>query len=603
MASAAVGCGSSDPPAASTGSNSGTTSEPPVAACTPGEMTRPDGTCQAAGVPADACGDGFAPDADGCAPILPAEPCPPGLMALPGETTCSPVAPCGSGTWGDIPVDATTVYVDGSFSGVGTGSADAPFTTIGEALAAAVGGATIAIAAGSYTEDLKLPKPVVLWGVCPELVEIVGSSAAIAAIDIRTAGTGSEIRSLSITGDAAGVGASGPDALLVDSVWIHDLPRSALLAETALGSTAITVHRLLAEAVAREGILVEGADASMTDVIVRDVFPSAAGAGRGLEVRIDIDNDTPAHVTIDRFIVERAREVGVFASGGELTVARGVVRDIAANASGIAGYGFEIEGYAPMQATTTVHIDTTLVERSTNVAIGIAGADAVIEHTTVRDTAPAEDGTMGRGVSAQDYELPASLAIRWSLVERSYDLGIAVLGLPATLEGVRVRGTRAELSDSTGGRALNVQQGVDLTRRASVDVRWSIFEQSFDIGVVVVGSDATFESVRVGATSPRPSDGAYGDGIAAVAEDDAANVTLTDVWIEGSARAGLACFGCSANLTNSAFECNAIALDGEPYFDRAPSFQDAGDNICGCSGATEACKVLTSQLDPPAPAN
>src|SRR5690349_3224518 len=86
--------------------------------CAPGEAQLEDGTCQKAGIPPDACGEGFMPDGnDGCEAILPDEPCPKGLMAVPGMTQCEEVAPCGSGTWGDIPVEPSTQYVDQSYTG------------------------------------------------------------------------------------------------------------------------------------------------------------------------------------------------------------------------------------------------------------------------------------------------------------------------------------------------------------------------------------------------------------------------------------------------------------------------------------------------------
>jgi len=53
--------------------------------CPPGEAPLEDGSCQAAGVPPSECGDGFTSDGEGgCEPILPKDPCPDGLMAIPG---------------------------------------------------------------------------------------------------------------------------------------------------------------------------------------------------------------------------------------------------------------------------------------------------------------------------------------------------------------------------------------------------------------------------------------------------------------------------------------------------------------------------------------
>src|SRR5262245_46751914 len=86
---------------------------PPVTCADALALDLPDGTCFRPGVPPDGCAEGFVHDGEyGCESILPTEPCPPGLMAVPGEETCRTVMSCGAGRWGDIPIDSTTVYVD-----------------------------------------------------------------------------------------------------------------------------------------------------------------------------------------------------------------------------------------------------------------------------------------------------------------------------------------------------------------------------------------------------------------------------------------------------------------------------------------------------------
>src|SRR5688572_13315234 len=68
----------------------------PSLPCPPGEWER-DGACVAAGIPPDGCGAGFVHDGDrGCEPVLPPVPCSEGMMAVPGETACRELAPCGS---------------------------------------------------------------------------------------------------------------------------------------------------------------------------------------------------------------------------------------------------------------------------------------------------------------------------------------------------------------------------------------------------------------------------------------------------------------------------------------------------------------------------
>ncbi|MBW2459900.1 MAG: hypothetical protein JRI68_35750, partial [Deltaproteobacteria bacterium] len=147
MAALVMGCGDESDPAAD-----------PVAptGCVPGERPLDDGSCRPPGIPAYGCGEGFEHDGDrSCEPILPAAPCPIGTMAVPGDAECREVAPCGDGPWGAIPIEASTQHVDQSYAGGNSdGSAAMPWTTIAEGITAAAPGAIVAIASGSYVENL-----------------------------------------------------------------------------------------------------------------------------------------------------------------------------------------------------------------------------------------------------------------------------------------------------------------------------------------------------------------------------------------------------------------------------------------------------------------
>ena len=56
-------------------------------------------------------------------------------MAIPGQESCAPLAPCGDDKWGEIPTQPDTQHVDGSFEGgEPDGSAVAPWPTIGQGI-------------------------------------------------------------------------------------------------------------------------------------------------------------------------------------------------------------------------------------------------------------------------------------------------------------------------------------------------------------------------------------------------------------------------------------------------------------------------------------
>jgi hypothetical protein len=126
-------------------------------------------------------------------------------MALPGESACRPVKACAAGRWGDIERDAGTQHVDGSYAGNDSdGSEQRPWVTVADAIMAAPAGGLVAIAAGSYAENLELFSPVRLYGVCPELVSIVGV-ADEPTIVLRSNADGAVLNGFGVTGTATAV--------------------------------------------------------------------------------------------------------------------------------------------------------------------------------------------------------------------------------------------------------------------------------------------------------------------------------------------------------------------------------------------------------------
>jgi hypothetical protein len=258
--------------------------------CPAGTLGLPDGSCQPAGVPPELCADGFEPDGDvGGEPVVPAEPCPPGLMAAPGESICHEVLPCGAGEWGDIPIDATTVYVDASYPGADSdGSAANPWITISQGVAAAAPGVLVAVAAGSYVEDVVVQgKPVRLHGKCPGEVEIVGTPAGLAALDVREGASGSEVRALVLTGAGLGLVVSGAEDVLVEAAWVHGALWRGVDIEDALGPTSVGLHGSLIEEDHEVGVFVAGSTATLEGVVVRRNLPRANDprGGRGIVIQ------------------------------------------------------------------------------------------------------------------------------------------------------------------------------------------------------------------------------------------------------------------------------------------------------------------------------
>ena len=163
------------------------------------------------------------PAGDGCEPVLPEGPCPAGLLAVPGESSCREIMACGAGKWGDIPLEPGAQYVDGSYAGGDSDGSEAkPWTSIQAAVDAAADGALVAVAEGTYAEPVLIQQRIVrLWGVCPSKVEL-NAPGEVNGVSITSGADGSEIHGIAVTGADVGFGVLGSTDILLDRVWVHD---------------------------------------------------------------------------------------------------------------------------------------------------------------------------------------------------------------------------------------------------------------------------------------------------------------------------------------------------------------------------------------------
>jgi hypothetical protein len=517
--------------------------------CAAGESMQDDGHCEAAGIPPESCGTGFTPDGRrGCTAVLPADPCPAGQVAVPGDTACHEVAPCGEGTWGTIPVDAGTQYVDASYAGavVSDGSAAAPWKTIKDGIRAAASGAIVAVAAGSYAEDVFIGaiagpgKPVRLWGRCPAMVEVVGSSAGMAAVRVDGGAPGTEVHALAVRGATMGVYVYGSRNVILDRLWVHDT------------------------------------------------------ADRGVEV------DDTQGVVLQGSLVEKGNDVGVHLGGADLTIDATTVRDTLPRADRTGGRGISVEVDGSLVGNLTLR--GSVLERNRDVAVFAFGTSVTIETSVIRDTqSRASDDDGGAGIAIEDgHGHRGSLTLRTSILERNHEVAVLVAGSDATIEATMVTDTQPQVSDQKVGTGIALESDPITKERTQATIRACLIASNHESGVDVEASDAILERLLVRDTLPRASDGTFGDGIVVYAVAGS-TATITATRVEGSARAGIANFGGAITLGTTKLECNAIQLDGESLAGLDFSFDDTGGSACGCSGATVVCQILSSGLAPPEP--
>ena len=554
-------CGGADGGAGGSGAGAN------VPVCEPPELDTGAG-CIRPGMTPEQCATGFNHDGEyRCVPIVPAEPCPYGSMAAVGEDSCRPVAACGSGKWGDIPTTPQTQHVDGSYQGSDSdGSAERPWVTITDAVGGSVSGGLIAIAAGSYLEDVVISDTAVtLWGLCPEMVEVVGTSTGNAAILIYEGASGSAVRNLSLTGGAEGLIVAGAVDVTVHQLWVHDTNGWGLSFLSSFGPTAVAITDSLVEQCHQLGLLVDGSQITIERSVIRATLP-ALGSGR------------------DGYGI--AAQVGCTAQGCDTSL------------------------------RSEVTIRGSVFEQNHAMGVFLAGSDMLIEGSVIRLTQPEVVSQMsGRGVSIQptcdaqgicDPQSRANLTLRSSFVHQNHDVGLFVGGSDALVESTVIAGTLPRAAGLVTGRGLSalmactLEAGCDPTIRSTLVLQSSVVEQNHDAGLFVAGSDLTVHDTVVRDTIARP-DGYFGDGIAILSELSLSTASVSETLVDACARAGVASFGSSITIQKTAIRCAAFALEGENSEQHSYHFEDLGGNRCGCPEANDSCSVVSSGLAPPDP--
>jgi hypothetical protein len=399
--------------------------------CPVGSVEEGD-ACIAAGV--KSCAPGFESNGrGGCRAVLPADPCGPGYVALPGETRCRHVGDdCGEAPWGLIPVNETTQYVDANYPGTDSdGSAAKPWKTIQLAVNAATD--LVAITDGIYPESLLFGgKSLRLWGRCPERVTIASDRMWEAVI---LDASGNEVHNLALSGPTA-VGAYYSGDTLLEDVWIHDTALEGVLAigDSLNGPTQLTVRDSLIENVAGIALALVQVDGSVERTVVRDIGGSGEmGAGRGIHLERDLSIAEEPSLVVTSSIVERALEIGIVAEGVGLTVEASLVRDIAPAPSGRHGAGIAVQNTSLAGA-----IRDSVIERTIAFGVILARAEATVTSSTVETVAVQDlDGEFGDGmVAAGDMTLLT--------IEDSRIASAARAGVSCFSAAVSVRGTALE---------------------------------------------------------------------------------------------------------------------------------------------------------------
>ncbi len=568
--------------------------------------TQPDGCpagehavgeiCQPAGIPPELCAPGFEPDGtDSCDPIVPTDPCPPGQLALLGETQCHEVAPCGSGPWGDIPVAGSTQFVDASYAlGTSDGSAAHPWTTIQEGIDAASPGTIVAVAAGSYVEDLLVGgKAVRLWGRCPALVEVVGG-ATLAALYLGGGSEGTEVRDLAIVGAGIGVVVQTTSAVLLDRLWIHDTADTGLSVGGVVDEPGLTLSRSLLEANAMSALTTYGSQLVVDSSVLRNVQPNPAdlGFGHGIYASNSLQSGERGQLTVQSTIIDGAHDSGVFLWGTDATFEGILVRDTKPTvATGIGGTGLYAAGDLPTGNRASVILRSSVLEHNHLIGVLVAAADADLEGVAIRDTLPDADPlSVGVGLAslgASEPDTGASVTLRACVVERNPGFGVRLLGADAVVEATVIRDTLPHPTTQSFGRGIDAMANSNSGDHSDLVLRFSVVERCHSTGVVLWGSQGTIEGSVVRNVSPDLGLAKHGFGVSASAlEMERSALVLRWSVVELAHEAGVAAFGSDLTVEGTIVRDILPSLEETLFGDAvAATSRQAGPAIVSLSGS------------------
>ena len=460
------------------------------------------------------------------APVEPA--CPVGEVQDVDTDECVPEH-CGSDAWGLLERTGETIHVAPWGDDSWDGSERWPYRSIqqGADEAGDAGGGLVAVAAGSYLENIELDSDhhgVEVAGRCRELVVIDGIGEE--APGVLVTGGEQELRGVTVTEGRRGIEVTA----------------------TFLDGASLVVRDLLLEGNHEHGLFASGAGTSvdLEDVTIRDTQPLPDGTfGRGIEAQAG------ASLVAWGLLLEGNHEHGLFAAdaGTNVVLEDATLRATQSRPDGTRGRGTNVQSGASLVARGLV------VEGNHEFGLFAAGAGTSVdlEDATIRDTQPLPNGVNGPGVVVQT---GASFVARGLLLEGNHNAGLYAsdAGTSVDLEDATVCDTQP-LSGGSGGQGIVVQDGTSLVARGL------LLEENHEIGLSAwdAGTSVDLEDATIRDTQPRP-DGTGGEGIAV---QDGASLVARGLLLDGSHRAGLFAAGDGTSVDLE----DATVRDTQPLHD------------------------------------
>ena len=503
----------------------------------------PDWKCKPIGPPRT-CLKGWEKVAGGwCEPILPKTKCPDGSMEKIGFSTCQPIGDCGTGTWGNIKTTASTIFVDqGHAKTGGKGTIAEPYKTIGEALAHATAGIQIAVAAGTYKEDLSISVDIELAGRCAQMVNILGQASAAngaPAVVFSSSADGSALRGFTISGLAGGIRVLGAQKVILEQLQVLSTGGIGISIEGVAGiMSEVTIRVSRVSGCTGAGISLAGGILLILQSVIKETTHLSGGSSRGILAAASV----PSTLTLSDTIIMKNSIYGIGAYGATLQMERCVVMDHAFRGLEIGESG----GYF-----SKVSITDSFIARNGAAGIYIDKSSGELVRCSLIENKETPFTSLGIpygfGLQAQK----STVTVKDSAVVRNVGAGLVFYSGKGRVERTIVRDTLVDSSDKRAGIGIIIDTFAE-GLPASVLVSESVIENNFELGLQVWDSTAQVDKSLIRGT--KPSTGANGDnfgiGIGALSRKNITPSTLdvSDCTIDDNAMIGLLYAGADGDV-------------------------------------------------------
>lgn len=359
--------------------------------------------------------------------------CPPGFVVKglqDGEPICVPdPAECGSAPFAPGPANA--IHIDANAAAGGNGSAASPFVSFAAAATSVFPGATVLLAAGTYSVNLKVPFALTVMGRCAAQTRLQSNGLANGLLaKAQTAAFTVELRSLQLAGGLQGAVATGPATLMLRKVHV--------VAAIEVGVAA-----------AGGGVV------DTQDVVVDGTLPVAATGQYGIGALAQADSKLVLH----RTVLSRNRTTGLaLTPGAQATAHELAITGTLPDDSGD-GRGVEVQHTAHFEATGL------RIARSVGTALRVVGwkASAVITDAAIVQTQT--NPVLNDYGHAVDAGNGSVVHLRGVRTDSNREIAVFALDEGTQLEALdlAIANTAPRASDGEFGLGLEVTEGATLT--------------------------------------------------------------------------------------------------------------------------------------------